>query len=251
MLVTLIYIIQNERSKIHFLLKVFSKKIGRTVFQNVLLSETFVWSLVFHKDYLLLLRNMPTQKFLWQLKWLLNSSVLVLICSQLFYVVPLSKNYNYLNVCISFFGACLKKCWRCFWKYTINILKRAQARSVAIRDVKFVKSLKRFTLSEVPLQVNHFRQIIIFAVIINDPFISWPARYVRNNRKTVDRFRLLWNNKKESKRKFLNGEVSLHKHSLKDGHHSFEEDVSIFLIDKTDPLNLIRDSITGWGLLKQ
>ena len=129
MLVTLIYIIQNERSKIHFLLKVFSKKIGRTVFQNVLLSETFLWSLVFHKDYLLILQNMPTQKFLWQLKWLLNSSVLVLICSQLFYVVPLSKNYNYLNVCISFFGASLKKCWRCFWKYAINILKQAQART--------------------------------------------------------------------------------------------------------------------------
>ena len=57
--------------------------------------------------------------------------------------------------------------------------------------------------------------------------------------KTVDRFRLRWNNYKESDRKFLRGEKikqkSLHGHFLSDSHQSFEEDVSICLIDKTDP----------------
>ena len=56
--------------------------------------------------------------------------------------------------------------------------------------------------------------------------------------KTVDRFRLRWNNYKESDRKFLRGEEikqkSLHEHFLSDS-ESFEEDVSICLIDKTDP----------------
>ena len=51
--------------------------------------------------------------------------------------------------------------------------------------------------------------------------------------KTVDRFRLRWNNYKESDRKFLRGEEikqkSLHEHFL------IEEDVSICLFDKTDP----------------
>ena len=55
--------------------------------------------------------------------------------------------------------------------------------------------------------------------------------------KTVDRFRLRWNNYKESDRKFLKGEEikqkSLHEHFLSDS-ESFEEDVSICLIDKTD-----------------
>ena len=59
--------------------------------------------------------------------------------------------------------------------------------------------------------------------------------------KTVDRFRLRWNNYKESDRKFLRGEEikqkSLHEHFLSDSHQSFEEDVSICLIDKTDPSN--------------
>ena len=57
--------------------------------------------------------------------------------------------------------------------------------------------------------------------------------------KTVDRFRLRWNNYKESDRKFLRGEEikqkSLHEHFLSDSHQSFEEDVSICLVDKTDP----------------
>ena len=48
-----------------------------------------------------------------------------------------------------------------------------------------------------------------------------------------------WNNYKESGRKFLRGEEikqkSLHEHLLEDTHQSFQEDVSICLIDKTDP----------------
>ena len=57
--------------------------------------------------------------------------------------------------------------------------------------------------------------------------------------KSVDRFRLRTNNYKDSDRKFLRGEEikqkSLHGHFLSDSHQSFEEDVSICLIDKTDP----------------
>ena len=57
--------------------------------------------------------------------------------------------------------------------------------------------------------------------------------------KTVDRFRLRWNDYKESDRKFLIGEEikqkSLHEHFLSDSHQSFKEDVSICLIHKTDP----------------
>ena len=61
----------------------------------------------------------------------------------------------------------------------------------------------------------------------------------QNAGKTVDRFRLRWNNYKKSDVKFLRGEEikqkSLHVHFLKDGHHSFEEDAGICLIDKNDP----------------
>ena len=57
--------------------------------------------------------------------------------------------------------------------------------------------------------------------------------------KTVARFRLRWNNYKESNGKFLRGEEtkqkSLHEHFLSDNLQSFEEDVSICLIDKTNP----------------
>ena len=45
--------------------------------------------------------------------------------------------------------------------------------------------------------------------------------------KAVDRFRLHWNNYKESNRQFLRGEEikqkPLYEHFLKDGHHGFEE----------------------------
>ena len=57
--------------------------------------------------------------------------------------------------------------------------------------------------------------------------------------KAVNRFRLRWNNYKESDRIFLKGEEIkqkyLHEHFWRDGHQSFEEDVSICLIDKADP----------------
>ena len=62
--------------------------------------------------------------------------------------------------------------------------------------------------------------------------------------KTVDRFRLRWNNYKESDSKFSRGEEikqkSLHEHFLSDSHQSFEEDVSVCLIDKTDPIVPLR-----------
>ena len=65
---------------------------------------------------------------------------------------------------------------------------------------------------------------------------------IQNTGKTVDRFRLRWNNYKGSNRKFLRGEEikqkSLHEHLLSDSHQSFEEDVSIYLIDKTDASDL-------------
>ena len=54
---------------------------------------------------------------------------------------------------------------------------------------------------------------------------------------TVDKFRSWWNNYKNSDRAFLRGEEIkqkfLHEHFLKDDHHGFEKDVSIYLIDKT------------------
>ena len=55
--------------------------------------------------------------------------------------------------------------------------------------------------------------------------------------KTVDKFRLRWNSYKDSDRAFLRGEdimrKFLHEHFLKGDHHSFEKDVSICLINKT------------------
>ena len=60
--------------------------------------------------------------------------------------------------------------------------------------------------------------------------------------KTVDRFRLQWNNYKERDRKFLRGEETkqnyLHEHFLRVGHQGFEEVVSICLVDKTVPSDL-------------
>ena len=49
--------------------------------------------------------------------------------------------------------------------------------------------------------------------------------------KTVNEFRLRWNNYKDSDKAFLRGEDKkqkfLHEHFLKDDHHRFEKDVSI------------------------
>ena len=54
--------------------------------------------------------------------------------------------------------------------------------------------------------------------------------------KTVDKCRSRWNNYKDSDRALLRGEEIkqkfLHEHFLKDDHHGFEKDVSIYLIDK-------------------
>ena len=67
--------------------------------------------------------------------------------------------------------------------------------------------------------------------------------------KTVDRFKLRWNNCKESNKKLLRcreiKENPLHKDFLRDGHQSYEKDVGICLIDNTTLLTIIRESITG------
>ena len=69
--------------------------------------------------------------------------------------------------------------------------------------------------------------------------MTWKVCKKQYTGKLVHRFRLPWNNYKENYRKFLSGveikQKSLHEHSLRDGHRSFEEDASICLIDKTDP----------------
>ena len=57
--------------------------------------------------------------------------------------------------------------------------------------------------------------------------------------KTVDKFRLRWNNyTEESDRKFLRDEEIkqqfLHDHFFRDDNHSFDEDLSISFIDKSD-----------------
>ena len=53
----------------------------------------------------------------------------------------------------------------------------------------------------------------------------------------MDKFRSRWNNYKDTDRALLRGEdikeKFLHEHFFKDDHHSFEKDVSICLIDKT------------------
>ena len=57
--------------------------------------------------------------------------------------------------------------------------------------------------------------------------------------KTVDEFRLRWNNYKMNDRNFLKGQTCmqqhLYEHFASEGHCSFLEDVTITFIDKTDP----------------
>ena len=57
--------------------------------------------------------------------------------------------------------------------------------------------------------------------------------------KTVDDFRLRWNNYKDNNRKYLRKESCmqqyLFEHFSSGGHNSFLDDVSIIFIDKTDP----------------
>ena len=57
--------------------------------------------------------------------------------------------------------------------------------------------------------------------------------------KTVDDFRLRWNNYKDNNRKYLRKESCMQQHLFEhfssEGHNSFLDDVSIIFIDKTDP----------------
>ena len=57
--------------------------------------------------------------------------------------------------------------------------------------------------------------------------------------KTVDHFRLRWNNYKHNNRKYLRKESCMQQHFFEhfssEGHNSFLDDVSIIFIDKTDP----------------
>ena len=61
-------------------------------------------------------------------------------------------------------------------------------------------------------------------------------QYVGN---AVDDFHLRWNNYKDNDRKYLRKESCIQQHLFKhfssEGHNSFLDDVSIILIDKTDP----------------
>ena len=62
--------------------------------------------------------------------------------------------------------------------------------------------------------------------------------------KTVDKFRLRWNNYRENDRKAVRGEEVkqkfLHEHFLRADHQGFLQDVSITLIDKTQPYYWMR-----------
>ena len=57
--------------------------------------------------------------------------------------------------------------------------------------------------------------------------------------KTVDEFRLRWNNSKMTSRNFLKGQTCMQQHLFEnfasEGHCSFLEDITITFIDKTDP----------------
>ena len=57
--------------------------------------------------------------------------------------------------------------------------------------------------------------------------------------KTVNEFRLRWNNYKMNGRNFLEGQTCMQQHLFEhlasEGHCSFLEDVTIIFIDKTDP----------------
>ena len=57
--------------------------------------------------------------------------------------------------------------------------------------------------------------------------------------KTVDKFRLRWNNYKTNHRNILKGETCMPQHLFEyfasEGHCSYLEDVTIIFADKTDP----------------
>ena len=73
--------------------------------------------------------------------------------------------------------------------------------------------------------------------------------------KKVDKFRSWWKNYKDSDRAFLRGEEikqkSLHEHLLKDDHHGFEKDVNIYLIDKTQSSDPLKEITIGWEYLRR
>ena len=60
--------------------------------------------------------------------------------------------------------------------------------------------------------------------------------------KTVDDFRLPWNNYKDNNWKYLSkescGQQHLFEHFSSEGHNNFLDDISIIFIDKTDPKDL-------------
>ena len=57
--------------------------------------------------------------------------------------------------------------------------------------------------------------------------------------KTVDEFRLRWNNYKDNNRKYFRKESWMHQHLFehfpREGHNSFVDDISMIFIDKTNP----------------
>ena len=78
---------------------------------------------------------------------------------------------------------------------------------------------------------------------------------------TVKEFRYRWNNYKNNGRKYQEDgtcmQQHLFEHFSEEGHHSFLEDVSITLIDKTDPSNPLQrenywrstlKTMAPWGL---
>ena len=69
--------------------------------------------------------------------------------------------------------------------------------------------------------------------------------------KTVDDFRLPWNNYKDNNRKYLSKESCGQQHFSSEGHNNFLDDISIIFIDKTDPKDPNKRNTTGGILLKQ
>ena len=78
---------------------------------------------------------------------------------------------------------------------------------------------------------------------------------------TVEEFRYRWNNYKNNGRNYQEYGTCMQQHLFEhfsdEGHHSFLEDVSITLIDKTDPLNPLQrenywrsilKTMAPWGL---
>ena len=106
--------------------------------------------------------------------------------------------------------------------------------SVPIRNIQFITTLER--LSESYMMNDHL-------FCINKCLVRLLKQKVCKKQytgKTVDKFRLRWNNyTEESDRKFLRDEEIkqkfLHDHFFRDDNHSFEEDLSICFIDKSDP----------------